>query len=185
MGRKSENKATKKVALYERYSSDKQQETSIEGQDKVCTQYCNHNGYDIVKRYVDRAVSAKKDLKKRVSFLEMMSDAEKGLFDAIVVYKMDRFSRDQLTTALYTKKLSEMGIAIISASEGLNTLANDGGMSMFMIDVVNAVASYYSEELAQKVTRGMRVTAERCQSNGGKPPTRIQSGEQDVRRQRR
>ena len=170
MGRTSENKTIKKVALYERYSSDKQQETSIEGQDKVCTQYCSHHGYTIVKRYVDRAVSAKKNLKKRVSFLEMMSDAEKGVFDAIVVYKMDRFSRDQLTTTLYMKKLSEMGIAIISASENLNTLANDGGMSMFMIDIVNAVSSYYSEELAQKVTRGMRVTAEKCQSNGGKPP---------------
>ena len=100
----------------------------------------------------------------------MIEDAKQGRFDAIVVYKMDRFSRDQFTTALYTKTLTELGVAILSAAENLNTLANDGGMSNFMVGIMNAFAVYYSDELSQKVSRGMKVTAQKCQFNGGPIP---------------
>ena len=60
----------KKVVLYLRYSSDRQQETSIEGQDEVCTRFCAFNGYEIVGKYIDRAVSARKNVEKRVRFLQ-------------------------------------------------------------------------------------------------------------------
>lgn len=160
----------KKVVLYLRYSSDRQQETSIEGQDEVCTRFCAFNGYEIVGKYIDRAVSARKNVEKRVRFLQMMDDAKQDKFDAIVVYKMDRFSRDQYTSALYTKLLTELDIAILSASENLNTLANDGGMSSFMVGIMNAFAVYYSDELSQKVQRGMKITAQKCQYNGGAVP---------------
>lgn len=163
-------KEIKRVVLYLRYSSDRQQETSIEGQDDVCSHFCEFNGYEIVGRYIDRAVSARKDVKKRKEFLRMIDDAKHGLFDAVVVYKLDRFSRDQFTTAIYTKALTDAGVAIISASENLNNFANDGGMSSFMIGVMNAFAVYYSDELSQKVSRGMRVAAEKCQYNGGFVP---------------
>ena len=163
-------KEIKKVCLYLRYSSDKQQETSIEGQDEVCSRYCSFNGYQIVGRYIDRALSARTNVKKRVEFLRMIEDAKEGKFDAIVVYKMDRFSRDQFTTALYTKTLTEAGVAILSAAENLNTLANDGGMSNFMVGIMNAFAVYYSDELSQKVSRGMRISAQKCQYNGGCVP---------------
>ena len=159
-----------RVALYLRYSSDRQQETSIEGQDEVCKHYCSFNGYEIVARYVDRAVSARKDVKKRKEFLRMIDDAKRGLFDAVVVYKLDRFSRNQFESAIYTKALTDAGVAIVSASEGLSTMADDGGMSTFMVGVMNAFAVYYSDELSQKVSRGMRITAEKCQYNGGSVP---------------
>ena len=159
-----------RVALYLRYSSDRQQETSIEGQNDVCEHYCNYNGYEIVARYADRAVSARKDVQKRKEFLRMIDDAKRGLFDAVVVYKLDRFSRNQFENAIYTKALTDAGVAIISASENLSTMTDDGGMSNFMVNVMNAFAVYYSDELSQKVSRGMRITAEKCQYNGGSIP---------------
>ena len=86
-------KEIKRVVLYLRYSSDRQQETSIEGQDDVCSHFCDFNGYEIVGRYIDRAVSARKDVKKRKEFLRMIDDAKHGLFDAVVVYTSTPISR--------------------------------------------------------------------------------------------
>lgn len=56
------------VVLYMRYSSDRQTEQSIEGQNRVCMEFCKQNGYNIVDRYIDRATSAFKDTGKREKF---------------------------------------------------------------------------------------------------------------------
>ena len=47
---KMNDKTNLKVALYMRYSSDKQSEQSIEGQERVCTEFCKRNGYTIIRK---------------------------------------------------------------------------------------------------------------------------------------
>lgn len=91
------------VVLYLRYSSERQTEQSIEGQDRVCTEFCARKGWNIVGRYIDRAASASKRLDKRKDFLRMIDDAEKGAFGGIVVYKLDRFARNRYDSAPYTR----------------------------------------------------------------------------------
>ena len=81
-----------RVVLYMRYSSDRQTEQSIEGQNRVCTAFCEQQGYEIVDRYIDRATSAFKDTDKRTEFQRMIRDSEKQLWEGIVVYKLDRFA---------------------------------------------------------------------------------------------
>lgn len=49
------------VVIYARFSSSAQREESIEGQVKVCTQFANRNGYNIIDTYVDRAMTGKND----------------------------------------------------------------------------------------------------------------------------
>ena len=108
----------KKVAFYGRYSSAMQTEQSIEGQLHVCEQYAAANGLEIVRQYVDRATSGKTD--NRPQFQQMISDSERGLFEGILVYKLDRFARNRYDSFIYKHKLKEQGIRVISATEPLS-----------------------------------------------------------------
>ena len=84
-----------RVVLYLRFSSAKQNEQSIEGQDRVCAEFCAREGHEIVDRYIDRGTSASKDIEKREAFLRMIADSARHEWDAVVVYKLDRFARNR------------------------------------------------------------------------------------------
>ena len=85
----------KTACLYLRYSSSNQTEQSIEGQMRVCRDFCDRHHIRVVEVYIDRATSASKNLEKRVNFLKMIRDSEKGTFQAVIVYKLDRFARSR------------------------------------------------------------------------------------------
>ena len=71
----------KNAVIYARYSSDKQNEMSIEGQIEECQRYAASNDLLIVQEYIDRAQSAKTD--RRPEFLRMIADSEFGNFEVI------------------------------------------------------------------------------------------------------
>lgn len=81
------------AVIYARYSSEGQREESIDGQIRECMEYCKQNGMIVVKEYIDRALSAKTD--NRPDFQRMIKDSAKGLFDVVVVWKLDRFARNR------------------------------------------------------------------------------------------
>ncbi len=105
------------VVLYMRYSSDRQNEQSIEGQRHVCQQYCQRMGYTIVGEYIDRALTATKDVEKRIEFQRMIRDSDKRLWQAVIVYKLDRFARNRYDSAIYKSKLKKNGVRLISATK--------------------------------------------------------------------
>ena len=109
----------KTACLYVRFSSHNQTEQSIEGQTRVCQEFCQRHNIKIVEIYADRATSASKNTEKRVSFLKMIKDSEKGLFDAVVVYKLDRFARSRYDSATYKYRLKKNGVQLISATENI------------------------------------------------------------------
>ena len=154
------------VVLYLRYSSAAQTEQSIEGQDRVCTEFCKQQGYEIVGRYIDRALSASKDTEKRVQFQKMIRDAEKGRFHGVVVYKLDRFARNRYDSATYKARLKKFGVRVISATENIT----DNPEGVLLESVLEGMAEFYSKELAQKVTRGMHESALKCNVCGGTTP---------------
>lgn len=156
----------KKVVLYMRYSSANQTEQSIEGQDRVCTEYCTRNGMVIIERYIDRARSASHDTAKRTEFLRMIADAEKGKFEAIVVYKLDRFARNRYDSAIYKKKLKDVGVQLISATE---TIASTPEGIIFE-SVLEGINEYYSADLKQKVERGIGESIRKKKNLGGTTP---------------
>ena len=100
----------KNVVIYARYSSSAQSEQSIEGQLHVCEEYCKRNNYKVIETYVDRATSANKDIEKRVEFLRMVRDSDKRKFEAVIVYKLDRFSRNRYDSANYKYRLKKNGV---------------------------------------------------------------------------
>lgn len=79
-----------RAIIYARYSSDNQREESIEGQIRECMEYAERNGITVVGTYIDRAMSAKTD--NRPNFQKMVRDSYKGLFDLVIVWKLDRFA---------------------------------------------------------------------------------------------
>ena len=89
-----------KAVIYARYSSDNQREESIEGQLRENKAFAEKNGIEIIGTYIDRALSAKSD--NRPGFQMMIKDSSKGLFDIVIVWKLDRFARN-LTTPLFIK----------------------------------------------------------------------------------
>ena len=81
------------AVIYARYSSDRQREESIEGQIRECTDYAMRNDITLIGSYIDRALSAR--TADRPDFQRMSADSAKGLFNVVLVYKLDRFSRDR------------------------------------------------------------------------------------------
>lgn len=154
------------AVLYLRYSSDRQTEQSIEGQDRICTAFAEQNDYTIVRRYIDRATSAFKDTDKRTEFQRMIRDSEKQDFDTVIVYALDRFSRNRYDSATFKAKLKRNGVKVVSATEHISETP-DG---IILESVLEGMAEFYSKELSQKVTRGMHETALKCNSCGGTLP---------------
>ena len=156
----------KTAALYLRYSSSNQNEQSIEGQTRVCKEFADRYGIRITGVYADRATSAIKDIEKRVQFLQMIRDSEKHMFDAVIVYKLDRFSRSRYDMATYKFKLKKNGVQLISATEQIS----QDPEGIILESVLEGMAEFYSAELSQKIDRGLRESALKNQYIGGTIP---------------
>ncbi len=154
------------ACLYLRYSSANQTEQSIEGQMRVCREFCARHNIRVVDMYIDRATSASKDIEKRVSFLKMIKDSEKHNWEAVVVYKLDRFSRSRYDSANYKYRLKKNGVQLISATENIT---NDPE-GIILESVLEGMAEFYSAELSQKINRGLRESAYKHNSIGGSIP---------------
>ena len=150
--------------IYARYSSDNQREESIEGQIRENTAYAQKNGIDIVGTYIDRAYSAKTD--NRPEFQRMIKDSAKKGFDVVIVWKLDRFSRNRYDSAKYKAMLRKNDVKVVSATESIS----EGAEGIILESVLEGMAEYYSADLAEKVSRGMTENALKCRFNGGNIP---------------
>lgn len=113
----SKQSKSKNAVIYARYSSERQNEQSIEGQIRIITQYAEKGGYSIIDTYIDRAMTGRND--DRPSFQKMISDSANKAFQYVLVYKLDRFSRNRYDSAVYKKKLKDNWVKVISATENI------------------------------------------------------------------
>ena len=153
------------VVIYARYSSAGQNDQSIDGQLDKCREYAQQRGYRVVHEYCDRALSGRY-AETRPEFQRMIADSAKHAFDFVLVWKLDRFSRDRYDSAIYKKKLRANGVRVLSVTEGVG----DSSESVLLEAILEAMAEEYSRQLAQNVKRGMRQNAEKCLSLGGIAP---------------
>ena len=160
-----------KAVIYARYSSDNQREESIEGQLRECKEYAERNGILVLQSYIDRALSAKTD--NRPEFQRVIRDSAKGLFDTVLVWKLDRFARNRYDSAHYKSQLKKNGVRVISATEQIS----NGPEGIILESMLEGMAEYYSAELAQKINRGLRENALKGKNNGGSIPLGYRLGE--------
>ena len=152
------------AVIYARYSSDSQREESIEGQLRECREYAERNNMTIVGTYIDRALSAK--TADRPEFQRMIKDSAKELFEIVLVWKLDRFSRDRYDSAHYKRILKKNGVKVVSVKENIS----DGPEGIILESMLEGYAEYYSADLSEKVVRGMTDNALKCKFNGGMMP---------------
>ena len=153
-----------KAVIYARYSSENQREESIEGQIRECKEYAEKNNIPIICNYIDRAFSAR--TADRPQFQKMIKDSESGTFDTILVWKLDRFSRDRYDSAFYKHALKKNGVKVISVKENIT----DTPEGIILEAMLEGMAEYYSAELSVKVKRGMKENAMKCKNNGANTP---------------
>jgi site-specific DNA recombinase len=153
-----------RVAEYARFSSDNQRSESIDAQLRAMNQFCKQNHWQVVAIYTDEARSATTD--NRPEFQKMIADSSKGIFDIVLVHKLDRFSRDRYDSAIYKKRLKKNHVTLCSVLEKMD----DSPESIMMESVLEGMAEYYSKNLAREVMKGMNETALQCKHTGGSTP---------------
>ena len=153
-----------KAVIYARYSSSSQREESIEGQVKECAAFAERNGYMVIGTYADRAVSGTTD--NRPEFQRMIKDSKRKQFDLVIVWKLDRFARNRYVSAKYKNQLKQNGVRVISANESIS----EGADGILLETMLEGMAEWYSEDLKEKVVRGLSVNASKCKWNGGTLP---------------
>lgn len=146
------------AVIYARFSCSKQREASIEDQLRVCREWCAREACAVVREYCDYAVSGRTD--DRPQFQEMVRNA--GESDIVLVYMMDRFSRDVYDAPIYKKRLRDRGVKVVSATETMP----DGPEAILIESIYEAMAAMESAHTARRVKRGMEGNAMKCLHNG-------------------
>ena len=143
-----------KIAIYTRVST---QDQSVEMQTSDLRRYCEQRGFETYKEYSDRGISGTKD--RRPALDELMSDAKKKKFDAVLCWRFDRFARStkHLITAL--EEFRHLGIEFISYQENIDT-SSPLGKAMFTI--VSCIGELERNILLERVRAGLK----RAKENG-------------------
>src|ERR1700731_4375228 len=139
-----------KAAIYARVS------TANNGQDprvqtRELQEYCARRGWTVSSEYVDVGISGTKEKRPRLD--QLMADAHRRRFDAVVVWKFDRFARSvsHLLRALETFKA--LGIDFVSLSEQVDTSTQTGKM---VFTVLGAVAELERSLIVERVRAGIK-----------------------------
>jgi len=123
----------KKAAIYGRCASKDRAEQAIERQVNSCAEYAKNNDIQIVGEYIDKAMSGRNA--KRPAFLRVIEDARKGIFDCIIVYRLDRFSRDMVDSATYRQILKQYGVSVVSVMESIINAPESNIMELLTNDM--------------------------------------------------
>ena len=148
-----------RAVIYARFSSDLQDERSINDQVHLARRYAESRGLAVIDVYQDAAISGASAI-NRPGLQRMLAEAARSKFDTIVTESLDRLSRSQADIAALYEKLTFNGIRI-------ETLA-DGAVSEIHVGLKGTMAALFLKDLAQKTRRGQvgRVKAGRIP--GGK-----------------
>lgn len=155
----------KYAVAYARFSTEKQNYTSIEVQIEKIEQFCKENNLILIERYIDEAQSGSTD--RRKNFQRMILDAEKGLFKYVVVHRNDRWARNTEDAMYYKKVLNMHGVKMLSVIENFDTKTPEGG---FFNLVSMGMAELYTKKLTRESWEGLLATARECKVIGGNPP---------------
>jgi DNA invertase Pin-like site-specific DNA recombinase len=149
--------------IYARYSSAAQKDASIEQQYEACEAFAKREGYTVLERYPDRAISGRTD--DRPAFKRMMKDAHTGTFDYVIAWKSNRLGRNMLQAMVNESKLAELGVRCLYVEEDFD----DTAAGRFALRSMMNVNQFYSDNLAEDVRRGMMDNAQKCMVNGVTP----------------
>jgi len=145
------------IAAYCRVSTDKEDQlNSLEAQKKFFAEYTQRTGDTLVRLYADEGISGTK-IKNRKEFLKMMSDAERGFFDLVVVKDISRFARNTVDLLQNIRKLKALGIETQFLTANMTSMGN----SEFVLTIFGALAQEESANTSKRVKFGKKINAEK------------------------
>ena len=138
-----------RVAIYARVSTNNEQDPTMQTRD--LREYAERRGWTIASEYVDIGISGTKE--KRPELDRLMSDAHRRRFDAVVVWKFDRFARSVSHLLRALESFKAQGIEFVSFSEQLDTSTPAGKL---VFTVLGAVAELERSLIVERVKAGLR-----------------------------
>lgn len=145
------------IAAYCRVSTDKEDQlNSLEAQKEFFAEYTKRTGDNLVRLYADEGISGTK-IKNRKEFLRMMADAERGLFDMLVVKDISRFARNTVDLLQNIRKLKSLGIETQFLTANMTSMGN----SEFVLTIFGALAQEESANTSKRVKFGKKINAEK------------------------
>ena len=141
-----------RIAIYLRVSTDIQVEDgySLRAQRATLIEYCKINEYTVSDIYMDEGISAKDT--NRPQLQRLLDDATKGLFDAVLVHKFDRFTRSVKDLYELLDYLKRHSVSFISKQEKFDTST---AMGMAMLGMLGVFAQFERELIGERVRFGM------------------------------
>jgi DNA invertase Pin-like site-specific DNA recombinase len=139
-----------KVALYARVST-------LNGMQDPETQlialrdYCKQRGWEIIEEYVDKGFSGAKE--SRPALNRLMLDAKRCKFDAVLVWKLDRFGRSLRHLVNSLAEFEALGIAFVSMTDSLDMTTPQGRL---MFGIISAMTEFERALIVERVKAGMR-----------------------------
>lgn len=154
------------IAIYTRVSTIEQAEEgySNDEQERLLTNWCNKNGYEIYKCYSDRGISGK-DIKHRPALKELLKDAEEKKFDMVISWKINRISRKLSDVLKIVDIFEKNNITFKSYSEPFETDTPAGKMQFQMMALIG---EFERGTIAQNVKMGMCAKARAGEWCGGR-----------------
>lgn len=154
---------TMKAVAYARYSSDKQQESSIVVQLAEIRKFCQQHGLEIVYEYIDEAQTGTNSNRK--NFQQMVKDATSGNFRFVVVHRMDRWARNVDDARHYKKYFANLGIKVVSTIEEFDETPEGEFFELMSM----GMAELYSKKLSREAIAGKMANARCGKIYGGVP----------------
>ena len=144
----------KRAALYLRVSTDRQ---TVENQRQALERIAEHRGWEIVAAYSDKGISGAKGRKDRPEFDRMLNDAQRGLFDVIMVFALDRIGRslgDLLKTIEHLKEC-RVDLFIVKFRGDGETLDTTTAGGKLLFHITGAFAEFERDMIVQRVNAGL------------------------------
>jgi DNA invertase Pin-like site-specific DNA recombinase len=157
----AENNSTPlRVAVYARVS------TTNHGQDvtmqtRELAEYCDRRGWKISNEYVDSGISGSKERRPRLDAL--MADARRRRFDAVLVYRYDRFARSLRHLVNALEEFRSLGVDFVSLHEGVDTSTANGRL---IFGIFASIAEFERELIRDRVRSGLRNAVARGKTLG-------------------
>lgn len=150
------------AAIYIRVSTEDQatEGFSLPAQVNEISEYCKKNNIEIYKVYKDEGISGTKE--QRPAFQQMIADAEKGLFNIILVHKFDRFARRIELSHKIKSRLKKASVNVISITEPIE----DSPIGFFQEGLLELLAEYFIRNLSKEVKKGKTERASQGLHNG-------------------
>jgi len=157
-----------KTAVYARVSTNNGQDPEL--QLREVREYCQRRGWQLEGEYVDTGISGAKDSRPELN--RLVADAHKRRFDAVVVWRFDRFARSVSHLLRALEDFRSLGIEFVSLSEQVDTSTPTGKM---VFTVLGAVAELERSLIAERVRAGLR-NARAKGTRLGRPPKGVDPG---------